>query len=327
LVEKALRNIPAESDFSKAVNDAVFLFRHYTFDWEMARSELDRKWAATDACHAGSEYNNDAKFNGAYNVLGLLYGGGDPERTAEITALLGQDREGNVSNALALLGVINGFNRLPQEYREAVWNIRDSMFHHTTYSFQKAVESTMKYAGGIIQKNDGTKSDSLYETVSGTVRPGRAEVSFPDVSFQRRISVFGSNNWEFKGNWQVRKKSESENAYQSMYSSTAGDEAIFRFDGSGVFLATNWFKDGGKADVYLDGTFLKTIDCYYHYAGQQLTNMNLYIGNLREGEHTIRIVVKGEKRPEAEGTNIYLSEATVFKFVPKVNRYFKFQLK
>lgn len=327
LVEKALGCIPAESDFSKTVRDVLFLFGHYKTDWETARSEFDRKWASTDICHAGSVYNNDAKLNGAYTILGLLYGGGNPERTAAITTLLGQDRVGNVSNALALLGVINGFTALPNEYRESVFAIRDSVFPHTNYSFQKAVESTKKYADGIIQKNGGSKVNSGYEIVSRTVRPGRMEVSFPDVSFQRRISVFAGNNWEFKGNWQIRKKSESENAYQSMYSSTAGDEAIFRFDGSGVFIAVNWFKDGGKADVYLDGTYLKTIDSYYYYGGQQLTGMNLYIGNLREGEHTIRIIVKGEKRPESEGTNIYLSEAVVFKFVPKVNRYFKFQLK
>jgi hypothetical protein len=42
------------------------------------------------------------------------------------------------------------------------------------------------------------------------------------------------------------------------------------------------------------------------------------------GKHTVNVIVKGEKRPESENTNIYLSGALVFKTAAKKNETFKF---
>jgi hypothetical protein len=36
------------------------------------------------------------------------------------------------------------------------------------------------------------------------------------------------------------------------------------------------------------------------------------------------MVVKGEKRPESQGTNVYISEAVVFKTADKTNENYKF---
>jgi hypothetical protein len=36
------------------------------------------------------------------------------------------------------------------------------------------------------------------------------------------------------------------------------------------------------------------------------------------------VVVKGEKRPESAGTNLYITEALIFKTAPKKNEAFKF---
>ncbi|MBL7971911.1 MAG: hypothetical protein JNL03_10355 [Prolixibacteraceae bacterium] len=53
--------------------------------------------------------------------------------------------------------------------------------------------------------------------------------------------------------------------------------------------------------------------------------MNLYhITDLQEAKHTVRIVVKGEKRPESEGTHVYICNAVVFKTADKINENFKF---
>jgi len=49
--------------------------------------------------------------------------------------------------------------------------------------------------------------------------------------------------------------------------------------------------------------------------------MNLYhITNLPQGKHTIKVLVKGEKRPESEGTNVYISEAVVLKTADNIQR-------
>ena len=53
--------------------------------------------------------------------------------------------------------------------------------------------------------------------------------------------------------------------------------------------------------------------------------MDLYhITNLPEGKHTIKLIVKGEKRTESLASNVYVSEAVVFKTADKINENYKF---
>jgi len=49
-----------------------------------------------------------------------------------------------------------------------------------------------------------------------------------------------------------------------------------------------------------------------------------HVINLPEGKHTIKVVVKGEKRHESKGTNVYISEVLVFRTSEKACENFKF---
>ena len=90
-------------------------------------------------------------------------------------------------------------------------------------------------------------------------------------------------------------------------------------------MAGNWDRNCGKADIYIDGVMKRTIDCYFNFAQQSPGNTCIFlITQLPEGKHTVRIVVKNEKRAEAEGTNVYLSEAVIYKTENKINKDFKF---
>jgi len=51
----------------------MLLHNHYPADWTAAWKELEAKWGDVDICGAGSTFNIDAKLNGAYIVMGLLY--------------------------------------------------------------------------------------------------------------------------------------------------------------------------------------------------------------------------------------------------------------
>ncbi len=111
---------------------------------------------------------------------------------------------------------------------------------------------------------------------------------------------------------------------QSLYAEKAGDEFEITFTGTGCSLTGNWYKDGGKADVYVDGTLHRSIDTYYDFANQQHTESIWHIVNLAPGDHKVRLVVKGEKRPESAGTRVYITSATIFKTAPKKNESYKF---
>ena len=324
IIDKALLSIPAESDYSKIVKDVIQLHGQYPADWRAAWAELEAKWGKVQICASGTPFNIDAKLNGAYIVMGLLYGEGDPVKTMEVSTRCGQDSDCNPSNAMAVLGVINGFSGLPVEYQEAVKAIGDTLFINTDYSFNKAVDKTLEYAQKLAVDNGGESTGKELKIKVQQPQAFALEVAFPKLVFDKRVKVFATNGWEMKGNWAnysyIEGWSKKEMKDQAKFSGTAGDEISFTFEGTGVSIEGNWLKDGGKADVFVDGELKRTIDCYFNFASQEHNNMNLYhITNLHEAKHTIRLVVKGEKRPESAGTNVYITEAVVFKTADKIN--------
>lgn len=327
IIEKALGSIPSESEYSKIIRDIIKLHQQYPSDWQTAWKELEAKWGDVDICGAGSTFNIDAKLNGAYIVMGLLYGEGDPLKTLEITTRCGQDSDCNPSNAMAVLGVIKGFSGLPSDMQNGVRAMGDSIFINTTYSFNSAVASTVKYAHNLILRDGGKIDDKNIMIKMQLPSAPVIEVSFPDVVFDKTVSVFDKNGWIFKGNWkpfEVTSERDKKVTKQSMYVEKAGDELDIDFNGSGISVEGNWYKDGGKADIYCDGNLHRSIDTYYNFANQQHTVSIWHILNLKPGDHKVRIVAKGEKRPESSGTRVYITSATIFKTAPKKNDSFKF---
>lgn len=329
IIDKALLSIPAESDYSKIVKDVILLHQHFPQDWRAAWAELQAKWGSVQICEAGTTFNIDAKLNGAYIVMGLLYGEGDPVKTMEISTRCGQDSDCNPSNAMAVLGVIKGLSGLPVEYRDAVNAIGDSIFINTDYSFNKAVDKTIEYAEKLAVQQGGESTDKELKLKVQQPTAFELEVAFPKLVFDKKVSVFDSKEWKSKGSWKSYSYFDSwrkvEVKNQAVFSGNAGDELSFTFHGTGISLMGNWFKDGGKADIYVDGQMKRTIDCYFNFAQQQHQNMDIYhITGLNDGDHTLKVVVKGEKRPESEGANVYITNAVVFKTADKINENYKY---
>jgi len=326
IVEKALLSLPAGSDYYKIIRDVIRLHAQYPDNWKSSWNELEGKWGDVDICGAGSAFNIDAKLNGAYIVMGLLYGEGDPMKTLEISTRCGQDSDCNPSNALAVLGVIKGFGGLPQEIQDGVKAMGDSLFIYTTYSFNSAVSATYKYASDQILKNGGEIKNNKINVKSQVPIAPELEVSFPDVVFDKYVSIFDNDSRILKGKWNTYEVSGrgQEPRKQSLWSDKQGDAIEITFEGTGISIEGNWYKDGGKADVYIDGTLHRSIDTYYNFARQQHTASMWHVLNLQPGKHTVKLVVKGEKRPEAEGARIYITGARIFKTGSKKNENYKF---
>lgn len=328
IIENALRSIPAESDYYKIIKDVIKLHKHYPDAWEAAWIELEAKWDDTDICGAGSPFNIDAKFNGAFIVMGLLYGNGDPIKTMNITTKCGQDSDCNPSNAMALLGVIYGFSKLPADFTRGVTEYKDSIFINTDYSFSKAVENTYNYALGNIQNGGGIVSGKNIKVKIQEPVPPAIEISFPNVVYDSTVTVFEKNLWKFTGSWQTisRKPRNGGNSVNvSKWSDKKGDMVEFTFDGTGISLTGTWDKEGGKADIYVDNKFDRTIDTYFNYNNQQYGTTSIWHKlNLSQGTHKVRVEIKGEKRAESAGTRINLANALVFITAPKKNESYKF---
>ena len=78
VVEEALKVLPPESNFAQCVRDVVACHRADPSDWKKAWFEVERKWAEDVGCpdFVFDPGNIDARVNGAYIVIGLLYGEG-----------------------------------------------------------------------------------------------------------------------------------------------------------------------------------------------------------------------------------------------------------
>jgi hypothetical protein len=328
IIERSLKSIPAESDYAKMVADVTALHRHYPNDWKSAWAELQAKWGSDHFCSAGETFNIDAKLNGAYIVMGLLYGGGDPMKTLEITTRCGQDADCNPSNAMSVLGVIIGFDKLPEDMKMGVTYMGDSLFINTGYSFNKAVENTYNYATRLITENGGKIGKTKITILKQTPLAPALEVSFPNVVLDRKISVFDKAAWTFTGNWKTfrRMGAPGDKPYdQSMVAEKEGDALEISFSGSGISIDGNWVKDGGKADVFLDGKLVRTIDTYYNYNRQEHDNVTIWhVTGLPEARHTVKLVAKGDKKAESQGTKIYITKALVYKTGPKKSASYKF---
>jgi hypothetical protein len=222
---------------------------------------------------------------------------------------------------------MKGFSGLPAEMQKGVKNMADSIFINTTYSFNSAVAATYKYAHDLILRNGGKTDDRDIMIKSQLPLAPDLEVSFPNVIFDKTISVFDNKGLAFKGNWKnfdIISEEDKKVTKQSMYAEKAGDELTINFNGTGISIEGNWYKDGGKADIYVDGNLHRSIDTYYNFANQQHTVSIWHVLNLKPGDHKVSIKVKGEKREESSGTRVYITSVTIFRTAPKKNESWKF---
>lgn len=327
IVEEALKAIPAQSDYAECVRDVITLHAHYPDDWRAAWQELENKWGDVDICGALDPFNIDAKLNGAYIVMGLLYGGGDFVKTMEISTRCGQDSDCNPSNAAAVIGVINGYEAIPASWRAGVEAIADSFFIYTDYTFNKAVENTVNYAKKLAVENGGSATDtSLTINIEEPVA-APFEDAFPNVIPDYKSNALADQGWNWKGAWKVRtqKRRDGSEVPQAKYADQAGAEVSFTFTGTGVVIRGNWMRDSGTAEAYIDGTLHRAFDTYFYYAEQEKYAAFLWhVLGLEPGEHTVRIVVKGAKREQSDGFRVYVTGATVFKTGQKKNELVKF---
>jgi hypothetical protein len=147
IVASGLKALPEDSGYAEIVRDVMRLYKEHPEDWKAAWHELQVKWGHEDKCPWGvtgahgslkGMFNISASLNGAYIVLGMLYGNGDFDTTVDISLRAGQDSDCNPSTAAGVLGAMMGFEALPEHAKEAVAPYMDVKFSHTRYSIEIA---------------------------------------------------------------------------------------------------------------------------------------------------------------------------------------------
>jgi hypothetical protein len=311
IVQTAVQAIPAKSQYAQCIQDVIRLHNTYPEDWRTAWDEFEGKWGSTDLSDPYGAFNIDAKVNGAYIVFGLLYGGGDFQKTMEITIRCGQDSDCNPSNAAAVLGVRDGYGKIPDVWKSSIPSIADSVFIFTDYSFNKVVANTLKYARQQVLANGGRIEGETWHIASQKPKPPRTlEVSFPGVTPAYAIDVTDENAWTWDKKWQTEKGDDN----QTIKSTTQKDaETSVVFTGTGIAFRGDWFCNGGRANVFVDDKLDRTIDTFYCLNNEGHHGQFLYhVIGLSKGKHTVKIVTTGEKNEKSSGTEFCIRGAVVF---------------
>jgi hypothetical protein len=183
IVENALRVLPPQSGFARCVRDVVAAYRADPSDWRKAWFAVERTWAEDVGCpdfvfHPG---NIDARVNGAYIVIGLLYGGGDFARTLEIATRCGQDSDCNPASAAGVLGAWLGYERIPPAWREPLAPIEDKPFPFTSMPLRRVYETSLAQALDVVRAHGGTVDGETVRIPAETIVPVRFETSFPGL--------------------------------------------------------------------------------------------------------------------------------------------------
>jgi len=133
IIEAGRQAIPVGSEYRQVIED-VIAWRGLGNTWQQTWQLLENKWGGDDRCPDGvnDPFNIDAKLNGAYVLLGLLYGGGDFEISMRIAMRCGQDSDCNPGSVGAVLGTYFGFSSIPSKFTSALSTT--SRFSGTSYT-------------------------------------------------------------------------------------------------------------------------------------------------------------------------------------------------
>lgn len=181
LVEVALKSIPAESQYAEMARDVLRWYRESPDDWEKTWHLCEAKYFKNPTYHRDCTDIIEVKINGAYVLIGLLYGKRDPDQTVIISCRCGKDSDCNPSSAAGVLFTSIGHAALPERFTKGL--DQERKFSHTAYSFpglldvcEKLARQAVVRAGGKIEKNaDG---EEILMIPVQTVKPSALEKSW-----------------------------------------------------------------------------------------------------------------------------------------------------
>ena len=314
IVRAGLAAIPAESPYAQVITDTLAWHEQYPDDWTQAWQMLEEKWNGREACPKGSiePFNIDAKLNGAYIALGLLYGELDFAKTMEIAMRAGQDSDCNPASAAGILGVMLGYEAIPEQWKSGIPPIADQKFSYTDFTFHTIVESTRKRAVALVERNGGRLEGESLLVKTQEPQPAKLEL-WDDYGSPAEQIPIEDPRWKLSGPWERVERNQRARDYVGRSTGAKDSGAEVTFEGTGAILSGPYLPDGGIAEFYLDGDLHRTLDVYSDADAYRFSESVWHAFSLEPGGHTLRVVVRGETPPGSAGTKITLESLIVFR--------------
>ena len=303
IVQAGLAGIPAASQYARVIRDVLQWTGEHPDDWKAVWRRIQDKWDKDDHCPKGAlvPYNIDAKLNGAYVAMGLLYGKGDFARTMEVAARCGHDSDCNPSSAGGIVGVMLGYRRIPDQWKAGLPAIADKKFDYTDYSFNEVTRVSLDLALRLIERNGGQVGASEVVIPVQQPQPPPLEQWSPGIPDRRMAAR--NKAWTWSRHWQSQS-----NAVSTV---EAGAEATLKFQGVAVAILGPCAPDGGQAEVMLDGEKAGVLDAYIGERARENVLWHAY--DLKPGDHTLILRTTGKADPRSKGRLITIQTAISYR--------------
>ena len=271
IVSSALKSLPRESLYYQAIEDVLNFWKANPQDWKACWQMAQERHNDDLGCPDGmlADFNIDARINGVYTVIGLLYGNGDFERTMEIATRCGQDSDCNPATAAGVLGVVMGYDALPEKFTRGVELCKDVVFPYTSLTLGGVNDSTLRLMEEAILSGGGRILEDGYEIVLQDYAPARMEKSFEGLIQGERISI----------------------------NKTVTDEFEMDFSGNGYVLSGSINRDSSattsdyvaRVRVQVDGQKAETFDMPFDFITRK--NEVSFAYDLGEGTHHLKLSI------------------------------------
>lgn len=310
LVEAGVACMPEGSGYRTLIEDVIATYDRYPDDWTQCWRIINEKWDKHDSCSDGAlnVFNIDARLNGAYIAIGLLYGDGDFDRTLEISTRCGQDSDCNPASAAGVLGVVLGYEALDKKWVGDIPTMENEKFNFTDYTFNEMVDSTMKRALTIIKQAGGEVDGDRVRVPIQIAKAPKLEQWTMGVPIKEYVHT--DDAWTWSGDWEKRPSRDYARR-AAMVSRGGGNEAALEFEGTGLAIIGNLTQDGGRADVIIDDKKVGDLNAFII---ERTTDSDLWhIYGLEDRTHSLRIVTRDEADPRSEGKVVAIHRAVSFR--------------
>jgi hypothetical protein len=308
VVEAGLACLPSKSPYAQLISDVLKWHRQFPGDWTKNWAEIEKKWNRREPCPAGAlrPFNIDAKINGAYIALGLLYGGGDMGQTIRISARSGQDSDCNPASAAGILGVMLGWQKIPEEWKGGIPAIADRKFSYTDFNFYEIVDSTYQRALKAVAREGGKVTETEVLVPVQKAKPVEIPLWDDYGSPVERIP-HTDPRWRFTGAWQQDER------LRSRTTDAKGATADIEFEGTGFIVVGPYLPDGGLVEVWVDGKRVGTVDVYPDENSVKTQESVYHLFGLKPERHRVQLKVLGERYKDSSGARVAVEDLVVFR--------------
>ena len=153
IIDAGLKCIPDGCQYAEMVRDVVSWYKQNPNDWEATWALCQNKYRENPEYQKNSNGGIDVKINGAYILIGMLYGKSDIDQTIILSMRSGQDSDCNPSNAAGVLFTSIGTSKLPGHFNENV--DMETLFAHTNYNIPKLLDVCEKLAREYVIREGG----------------------------------------------------------------------------------------------------------------------------------------------------------------------------